>query len=263
MPEVALGNLRLNIAEDGPREGRVLILSNSLASNVSMWSPQIDALAAEGWRVIRYDNRGHGRSAVVDAPYSVEDMADDVAALMDALDIATAHFCGLSLGGMVGQMFAVRHASRVESLTLCDTAAHMGPPGMWDERIEAVSGAGMAAVVEATLGRWFTEAGRARLPAAVAAVREGILGTSTAGFCRACAAIRDMDQRDSIRAISVPTHVMVGEADPSTPVEAAALIHERIPGSRLTVIADAAHMANIEQAGSFNDALLDFLRSHA
>lgn len=263
MPERELRGRRFEVVDQGAHDGPAIVLSNSLASNLGMWDGQAAALRAAGWRVLRYDNRGHGGSGPPDGPVTIEDMADDAAALMDAVGLESAHFCGLSLGGMIGQCLAVRHPGRVLTLTLCDTAAHMGPPELWDGRIEAVREGGMAAVVDATLGRWFTDAGRARLGEAVAAVRDGILSTTQEGFCTACVAIRDMDQRESIRGIAVPTHVIVGAEDPSTPVAAAELIHARIPGSTLTVIPDAAHLANVEQPGAFDRALLGFLERHA
>ena len=259
MPEITLRGVRFNYQLDGAANGVPLVLSNSLASNVDMWAAQMPALIAGGWRVLRYDNRGHGHTEAVPGPYTIEMMSDDVVGLMDAVGFTTAHYCGLSLGGMIGQMTAVRHAARLRSLTLCDTAAYMGPQNLWHERIAAVTAGGMEAVVEATLGRWFTPAGRTYLPDQIAAIRAGILATTVMGFCGCCTAIRDMDQRESIRAISVPTHVIVGEDDPGTPVAAAQLIHQRIAGSRLTIIPAAAHLVNVEQVSAFNAALFDFL----
>jgi len=261
MVALRVRGVNFNYELDGPEDGTPLVLSNSLASNLHMWDAQMAALVADGWRVLRYDNRGHGRTEAVAGPYSIDMLSDDMVALLDAVGLDTVHFCGLSLGGMVGQMTAVRHAGRLRSLTLCDTAAYMGPFSLWAERIAAVESGGMATVVEGTVQRWFTAAGRERLPGEVDTIRAGIAATSAAGYCGCCAAIRDMDQRESIRGITVPTHVIVGADDPSTPVTSAQLIHEHIAGSRLTVIPAAAHLANIEQAALFNVTLLDFLRS--
>ncbi|MCB1746255.1 MAG: 3-oxoadipate enol-lactonase [Gammaproteobacteria bacterium] len=261
MPNALINGLALHYEVSGPDDGRALLLSNSLASDLHMWDAQVDALHAAGFRVLRYDNRGHGRSAPPPGPLSIEQLADDVAALLDHLGWDAVDYCGLSLGGMIGQMTARRHPGRLRSLVLADTAAHMGPPALWNDRIAAVEAGGMAAVVEATLGRWFTAAARAGTThaAAIAAVRAAILATSPAGFCACSAAIRDMDQRADIAAITLPTLVVVGAEDPSTPVAAAELIHARIAGSRLVVLPDAAHLANIEQAAAFNAALLEFL----
>ncbi len=162
---------------------------------------------------------------------------------------------------MVGQVLGTNRGDRLISLTLCDTAAHMPPPESWEQRITAVSAAGgMDNVVDATLERWFTPAGPTRLPEEVAKVREMILTTPVVGFSACCAAIREMDQRESIRTITTPTLVIVGEQDPGTTVEMARLIHERIEGSKLVILPEAAHLSNVEQSEGFNAALLDFLQ---
>jgi 3-oxoadipate enol-lactonase len=260
MPQAEANGTTLHYEFDGPEGGPVVMLSNSLASNLTMWDLQMPALTGAGFHVLRYDSRGHGRSAAPQGPYSIEMLADDAAGLMDAVGVAEAHFCGLSKGGMVGQMLGTRHAGRLLSLALCDTTAHMSPPDAWNERIEAVRGGGMAAVVDATLDRWFTKPGQARLPDEVAKVREMVLGTPVEGFCACCEAIREMDQRESIRGITARTMVVVGEQDPGTTVEMARFIHERIPGSKLAVLPDSAHFCNVEQADAFNETLLGFLK---
>lgn len=261
MPSVLIDGLALHYEVSGPAGGAPLLLSNSLASDLHMWDPQVEVLHAAGFRVLRYDNRGHGLSAPPAGPLSIEGLADDVVALLDHLGWDAVDYCGLSLGGMIGQMLARRHPGRLRALVLADTAAHMGPPSLWDERIAAVRQGGMAAVVETTLGRWFTAAARAGAThaAAITRVRAAILATSPAGFCACSAAIRDMDQREGLAAIALPTLVVVGAEDPSTPVAAAEMLHARIAGSRLVVVPDAAHLANIEQAAAFNTAVLDFL----
>ncbi len=260
MPHLEVNETSLHYRFDGAEQGPVVMLSHSLASDLTLWDLQVPALVGAGYRVLRYDSRGHGQSAAPQGPYSIEMLAEDAAGLMDALGIDEVHFCGLSKGGMVGQMLGARHGDRLLSLTLCDTAAHMPPPEGWDERIAAVRKGGMASVVDGTIDRWFTLAGQQRLPAEVKRFREIIGNTPVEGFCAWCAAIRDMDQRESIRAVITPTLVIVGEQDPATPVEAARLIHERIAGSRLEILPDAAHLANVEQTEAFNQALLGFLQ---
>ncbi len=239
------------------------MLSNSLASDLAMWDPQVPALTTAGYRVLRYDSRGHGQSAVPAGPYSLETLTADAVGLMDLLGLDQVAFCGCSKGGMVGQMLATKHGARLVALVLCDTAAHVEPKSAWDERIAAVRRKGMETVADATIDRWFTKAGQARLRDTVATVRRAVVATPVEGFCACAIAIRDMDQRDSIRAIATPTLVMVGEHDLGTPVSAAQLIHERVAGSQLVVLADAAHFANVEQAQAFNSALLPFLKEHA
>jgi 3-oxoadipate enol-lactonase len=259
MPLLDVNGTTLHYRLDGPEHGPVVMLSNSLASDLTMWDLQIPELIEAGFRALRYDSRGHGRSAVPEGPYSIASLTDDAVGLMDALGLNKVHFCGLSMGGMVGQMLATRHAGRLISLTLSSTSAHIGPREIWDERIEAVRETGMSTVAAATINRWFTKSGQERLHAEVEKVRQMILNTSTAGFCACCAAIRDMDQRESIRAISTQTLVVVGEHDLGTPVAASELIHGRINASKLRIIPDAAHFVNVEQTRVFNTALLDFL----
>ena len=246
---------------DGPADGDVVMLSNSLASNLHMWDAQMEALTGAGYRVLRYDSRGMGGSEVTAGPYTIAQLAADALGLMDALGLGRVHFCGLSKGGMVGQHLGTHHGDRLISLTLCDTAAHMAPASMWEERCALVRDGGMAAVAEGTLSRWFTAAGRERLADEFEAIREMILTTPPAGFIACCQAIAAMDQRADIAAITTPTCVIVGEDDPSTPVAASELIHAAIPGASLVVLAQAAHLSNIEQREAFNASLLKFLSS--
>jgi 3-oxoadipate enol-lactonase len=261
MPAIEVNGTNLYYQVDGPADGPALMLSNSLQANLAMWDSQFPALINAGLRVIRYDSRGHGRSAAPPGPYSIELLANDALAIIDALGLETVHFCGLSMGGMVGQMLAVQQGTRLQSLTLCATAAHMPPRELWDQRIALAQKEGMAGVVDAAIDRWFTKAGQERLHAEVHSIRDAILATPVDGYCACCAAIRDMDQRESIRSISMPTLIMVGELDVGTPPQASRLLHERIACSTLVVFPDAKHFVNVEQAAAFNDTLLGFLKS--
>lgn len=255
---VDIGDCRLAYRFDGPSDAPVVMLSNSLSSNLSMWDDQIAALTGD-FRVLRYDQRGHGRSAVTPAPYSFELLAADVEALLRLLDIDSVHFVGLSMGGMTGQAFAMRNPGRLKSLVLCDTSAYMPPPEMWDERIALARGGGMAATSEATLGRWFTPAFHSARPDAIERVRGMIESTPVEGYAGCCMAIRDMDHRPILSRIVVPTCIIVGAEDPSTPVSASRQIDNEIADSELAVIEDAAHLSNIEKADDFNAILIDFL----
>jgi 3-oxoadipate enol-lactonase len=181
---------------------------------------------------------------------------------MDALGLERVHFCGLSMGGMIGQMLGAQHGDRLISLTLSSTSAHVAPKEIWDERIETVQKNGMSVVVNVTIDRWFTLSGQARLASSIEKVRRVILNTPVKGFCACCAAIRDMDQRETIRTVSTPTLVMVGENDSGTPVSAAEQIHQKITSSVLTIIPDAAHFVQMEQSGIFNQALLEFIKKN-
>ncbi|MCF8104426.1 MAG: 3-oxoadipate enol-lactonase [Desulfohalobiaceae bacterium] len=259
MPFADVNETRLHFRLDGPEEGPVVMLSNSLASDLSMWDAQIPGLIEAGYRVLRYDSRGHGQSAVPEGPYSMEMLAADAAGLMDRLGLDRVDFCGLSMGGMVAQMLGSHYPQRLRTLVLSSTSAYAGPPENWDERIILVQKQGLQAVVDATIDRWFTRAGQEEMPLEMARVRNMILNTPVQGFCACCQAIRDMDQRDSIRSISAPTLVAVGEHDPGTPVSAAEFIHGQIASSQLKIFPGAAHLVNVEKADEFTRALLDFL----
>ena len=259
MSTANVNDATLHYRFDGPENAPVILVSNSLASNLGMWDHQIDTLLGLGLRVLRYDSRGHGQSAVTPGPYSIEMLTEDAVGLLDALGIERASFMGCSKGGMVGQMAGTKHGDRFDRLVLCSTAAYMGGGDVWAARIEAVTNGGMDAVVDATIDRWFTTAGQERIPGEVERVREMILATPPEGFVACAHAIAAMDQRQSIRAIDRPTLVVVGEDDPGTPPSAAELIHDRISGSKLVVLPDSAHFCNVEQAGPFNAALEEFL----
>lgn len=247
---------------DGDPDAPVVMLSNSLASNLGMWDPQVPALVAAGYRVLRYDTRGHGGSSVPPGPYTLPQLADDARGLIDALGIAQVHFCGLSLGGMTGQMLATLHGDRLHSLVLCATAAYMGPPDLWAGRIRQVEAHGMASVADATLARWFTPRGLRTLGESLDRIRAGILSTPPAGYAACGAAIRDMDQRETIHAIRTPTLVIAGALDPGTTVDHARLMHTRIPGAELLVIPESQHLLNVEMPAQFNTGLIGFLNRH-
>ncbi len=259
MPLMTIDDAAIHYQWDGPGSGPVVMMAHSLASDLGMWDTQVTPLVASGYRVLRYDHRGHGRSAVTPGPYTIDRLTADAVGLMDGLKLDRVHFVGLSMGGMVGQRLGAAPGHRLNSLTLSSTSAHMPPPDLWQERIQVVAAQGLAAVADATIERWFTSSGQARLAQEVQGIRDAIVSTSPDGFCACCAAIRDMDLRDDLRSIRVPTLITVGEHDQGTPVAAARFIHERIAGSQLTILADAAHMLNIEQAEVFNRTLLGFL----
>jgi 3-oxoadipate enol-lactonase len=261
MPRIQANGIRLYYELAGPADAPVVMLSNSLGTRLEMWDPQVHALA-ERYRVLRYDSRGHGRSDAPDGPYTIDLLADDALGLLDALDIERVHFCGLSKGGMVGQVLGARHGERLISLALCATAAHIPQREVWEERIRVASEQGMAALADGVIARWFTEAFRREPSIVVDRVRQMILDTPAQGYAACCAAIRDMDLRELITGIRVPTLVIVGEDDPATPPEKAREIQSLIPGAQLEVIADAAHLLNIEQDVAFDAALASLLDRH-
>ncbi len=259
MPRAQINGTMLNYRLDGPEGGETVMFSNSLAADLDMWKFQVPPLTDAGYRVLRYDGRGHGQSASSPGPYSMEMLAADAVGLIDFLGLDKVHFCGISLGGMVGQRLGAYHGDRLSSLILCATASCIPFPEIWDERIEAARRGGMAALVDATLDRWFTPDGRRRLQREIGEIRTAILNTSVEGYCGCCRAIRGMDLREAIRNISVRTLIVVGEQDQGTPVSEAEFIGGRIASSVLTVIPGTAHLVNVEQADRFNAAVLEFL----
>src|SRR5919206_3972938 len=191
MPLIPANGVELFYDLTGPDDAPVVAFSNSIGSTIEMWDAQARALAGR-YRCLRYDARGHGRSEVVDRPASIDDLADDLAGLLDALGIAKAHVAGLSIGGMTAQAFAVRHPDRLDALVLMATSAHMPPPDAWDQRAAIVRAEGMGAIVDAVITRWVTPAFAAESAGVVAPVRERFLQTDPRGYAVCCGAIRDM-----------------------------------------------------------------------
>lgn len=258
MPKIKANGIEFNYSLEGPEDAPAVSLSNSLMSNYTMWDAQMPALTAK-YRVLRYDTRGHGGTAVPPGPYSMDMLVDDVHALYRALGIEKTHFVGLSMGGMTGQLLAVKYPELLRSVTLCDTSSHMPPESMWDDRISAARSSGMDALVEGTLGRWFTPAMQNRDPGELGRVGDMIRGTAVDGFCACCEAIKVMNQTDILSGITTPTLIIVGEDDTGTTPEMSRVIQRQIPGSELVILPQAAHLSNIEQAEAFNAALLGFL----
>lgn len=255
-----INNTTLHYLLDGPPDGEAVMLSNSLGADAGMWKYQVPELVKAGYRVVRYDNRGHGMSPATPPPYSLEILTGDALGLMDHLGLEKVHFCGLSLGGMVGQMLGAHHPERLVSLTLCATASFMTlTDAEWEERTEVARRHGVSALADATLERWFTSAGRTRLLEDVEETKKSILGTSFEGYAGCIAALRAMDLREAIGRISTPTLIIVGDQDEATPVDASEFIHSRIASSSLVVIPEAAHLVNIERREIFNEHLLAFL----
>jgi 3-oxoadipate enol-lactonase len=257
MPFIDADNGRIHYQLDGNERALVLVLSNSLGTDLGMWDPQMQAFA-ERFRVLRYDSRGHGQSAVTPGPYTIDELARDVIALLDKLSIERAHFCGLSMGGMVGMWLGANAGERVDKLVLCNTAALIGPPELWNARIENVRKGGMEAIAAAVLERWFTPAFRERAPEAIEPVRRTLVATPAEGYVACCAAVRDMDQRDTLSSIRSPTLVIAGAQDAATPPADGRFIAQRIQGARSVELA-AAHLSNIEVPERFTAEVMSFL----
>ena len=222
-----------------------------------MWDAQIPALAQK-FRVLRYDSRGHGLSDVTPGPYTIEILGRDVVGLLDALQIPTAHYCGLSVGGLIGQWLGINASQRFKSLTLCNTAARIGTIDGWNTRIAAVKESGMAPVANGVVSRWFTEDFAKRAPAQVEAARQMLLHSPPDGYVATCAALRDEDLRAAVSRVNLPTLVISGAQDAATTPADGRFIAEKVPGAKYLEL-NAAHLSNIEAAEPFTTALLKFL----
>lgn len=242
---------------DGARDSPVLMLSNPLATDTSVWDAQIEAFARR-FRVVRYDQRGHGKSGITPPPYSMESLGRDVLELMGKLEIHKANWCGLSLGGMIGQWLAANAPSRLNRLILSNTSCFVGDKRFWDARIKAIENEGVEAATEGVVDRWFTPGFGEREAEKVASVRSMILKTSVEGYCGCCAAVRDMDHRSLLSKIDAPTLIIAGRHDPATTVKDAEYLNDGIAGSKLVVL-ESSHLSSIEQAERFTDEVVGFL----
>ena len=257
MPVIEVDGCPLYVEVEGPADAPALMLSNSLGTDLAMWDPQAKPFT-ERFRLVRYDRRGHGKSGVPPGPYSMERLGRDVLGILDRLGIESVDWCGLSMGGMVGQWLGANAPGRIRRLVLANTSSWFPAKEVWNERIALVRERGMAAIADATMARWFTAPFIAREPGAIARMKAMVLATPPAGYIANCEAVRDMDHRDVLRAITAPTLLIAGRHDAATPVEAAEFIRDRIAGAKLTVL-DAGHISNVEQASAFTAAVLDFL----
>jgi len=247
----------LHYTVDGPDGAPVLVLSGSLGTTTEIWQPQLDALT-ERYRVVRYDHRGHGRSPVPPGPYALADLGGDLLELLDHLGLERVHLAGTSLGGMVAMWLAAHAPERVDRLALLCTSASLGPPEVWAQRAATVRAGGVAPVVDGVIDRWFTPGFAAANQGVVAWARRMLESTPPEGYAGCCAAIGTMDLTGALGRIGAPTLVVAGADDPATPVEHGRLIADRIPGARLEVVPDAAHLASVERPAAITALLLDF-----
>jgi 3-oxoadipate enol-lactonase len=244
---------------DGPEHAPVVLFSNSLGSSHRMWDSQVDAFTHH-FRVLRYDGRGHGQSSITPGPYTIEQLALDAVRLLDALKLDRVYYCGLSMGGMIGMHLGATHASRLHKIVLCNTAAKIGTPDVWNARITSVQTGGMKAVAGGVSDRWLTAGFRASHPRETAEVLSMLEGCDPAGYAANCAAVRDADLREKLGAIQLPTQVVAGTHDPATPAADSRALSEQIRGAKYTEL-PAAHLSNIEAREDFNREVLAFLKS--
>jgi 3-oxoadipate enol-lactonase len=250
--------MRLHHRFDGPADAPVLVLSNSLATDFGLWSTNLPAWTST-FRVLRYDQRGHGGSEVTPGPYTLELLGRDVLELLDAVGVERASFCGLSLGGATGMWLAVNAPNRIERLVLACTSPRFGEPEQWLDRARIVRSEGLEAISDAVLGRWFTPRFHREQEAIVSRYRAGLVGTSAEGYAACCEALAAWDFRDEVAEIAAPTLVIAGAEDPAAPPDQAALLAGAIEGSRLVVLEGAAHIANVEQPEAFSAAVSEHL----
>jgi len=257
MPMIDADGCLLNVTVEGRDGGPTLMLSNSLGSTLQMWEPQMRALT-QVFRVIRYDRRGHGKSQVPPAPYSIARFGRDALAILDDLNIERVHWCGVSMGGMVGQWLAAHAPERVGKLVLANTTCYYPDPTIWEARIKAVRDGGLAVVADTVIGGWLTQEFRDHNPEVADRMKATLLATPVEGYLACCEALSRLDLREDLSRIKSPTLVIAGRYDKSTPIAMAEAIRSRIAGANMTIL-DAAHISNVEAAGAFNDAVLGFL----
>ncbi len=242
----------------GRADAPTVVLSNSLGSTHRMWDAQLADLE-QRFRVVRYDTRGHGGSPVPEGPYVIDDLADDLVALLDRLDIAKAHLVGLSLGGMTVMRVAIRNPERVQRLALLCTGAQLPPASAWTDRAATVRAQGSAAVAAAVVQRWFTPAHLDARPDVRSGYEQMVAATPAEGYAACCEAIAELDLHEQLSDITAPTLAIAGADDPATPPAKLEEIVARIPGARLLTVPQAAHLANVEQPAIITPALIEHL----
>ncbi|MHC8315777.1 3-oxoadipate enol-lactonase [Pseudomonas sp. LB3P31] len=260
MAFVQLAEGELHYQLDGPEDAPVLVLSNSLGTDLHMWDAQIAAFT-QHFRVLRFDTRGHGKSLVTPGPYTIEQLGGDVLALLDTLHIERAHFCGLSMGGLIGQWLGINAGERLLKLVVCNTAAKIGDPSVWNPRIESVlrdRAAAMVALRDASIARWFTPEFAAANPAVAGKITDMLAATSPEGYAANCAAVRDADFRDQLAAIKVPLLVIAGTEDAVTPPAGSHFIQEHVAGAEYAEF-HAAHLSNVQAGAAFSERVVAFL----
>lgn len=245
--------VRLNVRVEGRADGPALLFAHSVGCDLTLWDNQARALA-DRFRIVRYDARGHGGSDAPTGDYSIAQLGGDALAILDALDIGRAHLCGLSLGGTLGQWLALHAPERLASIALCDTSARLGAADGWQMRADTARGPGMAALVDMSMTRFFSEGFRARAPEIVAVFRQTFLATPGHGFAGCCAVLRDCDFRAVLHRIDVPTLVLTGREDAPTPPEDSEFLAAGIRGARL-VLLNTGHISAVEDPAGFTGAL--------
>jgi 3-oxoadipate enol-lactonase len=257
MPVIDADGCPIHVEVEGPERAPVLMLSNSLGTTLAMWDGQVQPFTRH-FRLVRYDRRGHGKSGAPKGPYSMERLGRDVLAVLDGLGIKKINWCGLSMGGMVGQWLGANAPERVERMVLTNTSSYFPDKNGWNDRLKMVEEKGIEAFAAPNMARWFTPGFLERAPQTVAPIQAMFAATPLAGYLGCGAAVRDMDHRALLPKITVPTLVIAGRHDGATPPEANEYISQHIPGAKYTTL-DAAHLSNVEQPDAYTNAVLGFL----
>jgi 3-oxoadipate enol-lactonase len=257
MPFIKSGEAQIHYALEGDSASPVLMFSNSLGTNLSMWDPQTHNFGKK-FRILRYDTRGHGQSSSTPGPYSIEQLSKDVLTILDALKLDRVNFCGLSMGGMIGMWLGANAPEKLNKLILCNTGAKIGNAEGWNTRIETVRRTGMKSIASVVLDRWFTPTFRANAPATISNTQRMLEAVNPEGYASCCAAVRDFDFRAELARIRLPTLVITGAHDPATPPADGRFIAEHVPGARYVEF-DAAHLSNLEAQDHFNKEVAVFL----
>jgi 3-oxoadipate enol-lactonase len=257
MPAVDADGTPLNVEVEGKAGAPVLMFSNSLGTDLHMWDEQARHFAKD-YRVVRYDQRGHGKSGAPAGAYSIERLGRDVLAILNALDLPSVNYCGLSMGGMTGMWLARFAPERFDKMIFANTAPKSQNPDSWNTRIGVINSKGMDAIGDGVMNIWFTKEFREKNSDTIARMRATLVANKPAGYIGCCSAIRDMDQRWAISDIALPSLIIAGRSDNATPLKDSEFMKSRIAGSELVAL-DAGHISNVEQKAAFNAALEQFL----
>lgn len=259
MNTVLVDGVEIAWEEHGPPHAPAIVFSHSLGCDMTMWRAQVEAFSPE-FRTITYDTRGHGGSDAPDGPYSIPLLAGDLLAVADDAGLERFVVCGISMGGQIALWIARHHGRRLLGLVACNTGARVGTTESWQARIDGIRTAGMEGVRDQIVGRWFTPAFRRQEPERFSEFERVFTSTSADGYVACCRALAASDLTSDVADIDVPALVVGGEQDVSTPPEQAEAIAAAIPGARLVILPDAAHLSNLDRPERFNDELRAFLR---
>jgi 3-oxoadipate enol-lactonase len=257
--QVNANGISINYQIDGREGAPWLIFSNSLMTDLSMWDDQVAALKND-YRILRYDQRGHGGTQVLDGKYTFDMLTADAIGLMDALSIKRAHFAGISMGGMTALFLAQRHGDRFDRIIACDCGPASTPASaqQWQERIDLGAAKGMEALIDVTVNRWFPPDFVATRAPVLDKVRGMIRATPFQGFAGCAQALSDYDLRPGLPGITLPTLCVVGTKDAT--LAGMELIQANVPGAKMVKLEGAGHLSNLEQPQAFTKALGDFLK---